>query len=241
MGSYYIIEKEAEAVNGIRSFLAEFHEFHFVGSSDKTDVAMNAILKEMPNLIFVNIDNTIEMPFQFINELKHYLDSDPIIVAISATKDKAYDAIKNGFFDYLLKPFAELELRKILVRVKQNVGLQTPRTVCIKSYKDYKYLNTNEILFLKADNNTTDFYMKDGHKISAFKTLKTFEKVLPKNFFRIHKSYVINSNHVSGINYGKQRCTISKGKLNIPFTKTYMNNVKYINNTLSQSSFISLN
>jgi DNA-binding LytR/AlgR family response regulator len=102
-------------------------------------------------------------------------------------------------------------------------------------------LNTDEILFLKADNNATDFFMRDGSTISAFKTLKVFEGLLPDNFLRIHKSYIINSRHVSRINFGKLVCTVERDIHKIPFTKTYLDNVEIMNNALSKSSFLFLN
>ena len=96
-------------------------------------------------------------------------------------------------------------------------------------------------LFLKADNNTTDFYIKDGSIVNAFKTLKIFEHTLPNNFLRIHKSYIVNIDFVSRINFGKLKCTIDSSSYKLPFTKTYINNIEFINNSLSGISVLSQN
>lgn len=241
MNNYFVIENESTSIERIKSVLDNFEDFYCIGNSSDTNIAMNTILKETPSLVFLSVDNVIESPFKFSNSLNQYLDTPPLVIGISSSKTKAYKAIKNNFFDYLLKPLSDLEVRKTILKAKKDNVFKTQNTVCLKSYKDYRYLNTNEILFLKADNNTTDFYMTDGSTISAFKTLKTYENLLPNSFLRIHKSYVINSNYVSGINYGKLMCTINKCGLNIPFTKTYIDNVKVINKTLSQSALTAMN
>lgn len=83
--------------------------------------------------------------------------------------------------------------------------------------------------------------MSDGNIVSSFKTLKTYETLLPNNFLRIHKSYIINKNHVSRIQYGKLICTIKKNSHDIPFSKTYLNNIETMRSTLSRQTFYLLN
>ena len=222
--------------------MEDYHEFNCVGVSNEYNHALNMILKETPNLIFIDIDSTFEKPFEFVNELNSlFSDYFPVFIAISSSKDKAYEVIKNGFFDFILNPISELEIRKTILKFQKRNTAIVNKNICLKSNKDYQYLNTDEILFLKADNNTTDFYMSDGNIISAFKTLKTFEEVLPENFLRIHKSYIINKNFVSRIQYGKLICTIKKNSYDIPFTKTYIDNIEIMKKTLSHNSFQSLN
>lgn len=241
MRNYFIIDNEPNSIQCFKNVLEGYNGFNYVGTSNQYDHAMNAILKEMPNLVFFNIDNTFNNPFQFLQELHRYCDETPIFFAVSSFKEKAFDVIKSGFFDFLLNPLTELEIRKSILNFQKTFPLESSKKICLKSYKDYQYLNTDEILFLKADNNTTDFYMSDGSVIGAFKTLKTFEDVLPSNFLRIHKSYIINKNYVSRIQFGKSICTIKKNSYDIPFTKTYLGNIEIMKKTLSQDSYLSLN
>ncbi|MDC8004743.1 LytTR family DNA-binding domain-containing protein [Aureisphaera galaxeae] len=212
-----------------------------IGSTSNRKEAINTILKQNPSVVFLNVDGVVERPFELADEVARYSDNPPVFIAISKGKEHAYDVIKHGFVDYLLKPLEELDVRKSIMKLEKRATVERAQTICLKSYKDYQYLNTEDILFLKADNNTTDFYMKDGSVIGAFKTLRTFEDILPKNFLRIHKSYIINSNYVSRIQYGKSLCTISENNFRIPFTKTFIDNVEQINNTLYKSSVLSLN
>ncbi len=241
MKNCFIIENCQESIQRIESMLGDFPDISLIGSSSDRLDAMNIILKENPSLVFLNMDGTIERPFEFASEIMRYTSNPPLFIAISETTDHAYQVIKHEFIDYLLKPLADLDIRKSLLSFQNKVVDADSSTICLKSYKDFQYLNTDDILFLKADNNTTDFYMKDGSVIGAFKTLRTFQDVLPKNFLRIHKSYIINSDYVSRIQYGKCLCTISENDFRIPFTKTFIENVEKMNNALYDSSVLSLN
>jgi DNA-binding LytR/AlgR family response regulator len=219
----------------------EFIEMRYTGSSNQFDEPLNIVLKTSPDLIFINIDLSKIKPFKLIREIQQYAKNIPTFVVLSASKEKAYEVFKQDIFDYILTPANELSLRKCILKYKKKHPTDCSKVICLKSYKDYHYLNTDEILFLKADNNTTDFHLSDGSVVGAFKTLKTYSDVLPANFKRIHKSYIINSDYISRIQYGKALCIIRKHAHQIPFTKTFMENVEQINSSLSRNVHVSMN
>ncbi|RZK01364.1 MAG: LytTR family transcriptional regulator [Flavobacterium sp.] len=56
-----------------------------------------------------------------------------------------------------------------------------------------------EVLFLKADVNYTEVFFQDGERLIVSKTLKELEKsFINHNFFRTHKSYMVNLKYVTG-------------------------------------------
>lgn len=62
-----------------------------------------------------------------------------------------------------------------------------------------KKVNPAEVLFLKADVNYTEVFLQDGERLLVSKTLKELEKQFSNfNFFRTHKSYMVNLNFVTG-------------------------------------------
>ncbi len=237
MCQYLIIEKNKSAIADIQKVLHDFIDFTCIGVTDNYHNSMEKILKETPNLIFFNIDTSIKDPFNFVQELNTFSDDLPTFIAISNSKDRAYEAMKCGFFDLLLNPLSSLEIRKSVLVYQKKTFIQSKRNICLKSYKDYRFLNTDEILFLKADNNSTDFYLENGKVISAFKTLKKFLDILPNNFLRVHKSYILNKNYVSRIQFGKLMCSIKNSNHYVPFTKTYLDIVNLMNDDLSQNIY----
>lgn len=236
MNTYLIIDTDKSLSKEIEGVLSDYSNFYSLGHYSTYDEAMNIILKRKPDIVFFNIDNVIDNCFEFVKELHSYLEIIPDFVAISKTKVLAYEALKNNFIDYLINPLSELEIRKLCLKYKKKQTQEKNTTLCLKSYKDYQYINTDQILFLKADNNTTNFHFSDGSIISAYKTLKIFENALPSNFLRIHKSYIVNKDYVRRINYGKLKCTVSNELEKLPFTKTYIDNIELINQYLTNLS-----
>ena len=112
---------------------------------------------------------------------------------------------------------------------KSEVDIQ----ICIKSYGDYQFISLKDVVYLEADNNTTDFYLLNGKKLSAYKTLKHYENNLPSFFYRIHNSYIVNSNYVSRINTGKQLCYLNNNEVSVSFSKTFKDNIDTIIKTIA--------
>ncbi len=237
--TYTIIEKELAAIKSLEGFFKDNHDYRCVGISSGYDESMDILLKEQPNLVFINLDGRYNA-FDFVNDLYKYIKTIPKVVGLSANTEYAYLSIKNNFFDYLLKPLNHYELRKSISRLSIHENSLSDK-LCLKSYKDYRFIDLDEILFLKADNNTTDFFMNDGNVISAYKTLKFFEDSLPPNFTRIHHSYIINQDFVSRIHFGKSECSLKKNDYQIPFSRSYRNNVVYLEKRLSKKALQSLN
>jgi DNA-binding LytR/AlgR family response regulator len=228
------------AVKLIKTVGNDFSEISFCTINENQEVALNTILKIKPELIIINIESNNINFLEFLFEIAQCIIYRPVFIALSNSKDKAFESYKYDFSDFLLKPLNELSVRKSLLKFQNTFPIKQIETICLKSYKDYQYLNIDEILYLKADNNTTDFYMSDGRLIGAYKTLKVFENNLPQTFLRIHKSYIINRNCISRIHYGKSMCILNN-EHEIPFTKTFIANIDLINSELSKNTMITLN
>ena len=235
--TYAIIDSDATSKLQLQHYLEDYGDFVCTSHATSSTDGLNAILKHLPDIVFVNLNESAYEYFHMIKELHQYIKNIPLIIGISKSKEFAYEAIKNNFFDYWLLPFNEFDIRKTILRLKKQLPKEISHTLCLKSYKDFHYLDTDEILYLKADNNATDFFMKDGTTISAFKTLKSFENKLPENFVRVHQSYILNVNSVSRINYGKSICALKAGKMQLPFSKTYKENIDGLKKVLSKNTY----
>ena len=113
--------------------------------------------------------------------------------------------------------------------------------ICVKSYGDYRYIESEDILYFEADNNSTDIHLNNGEMITAFKTLKHFETVLPTHqFLRIHNSYIINVNQVSRIHTGNTVCYIKNSTTKLPFSKSYKENVDLIISRIAGGNYLEI-
>ena len=234
---FSIVGCDKETVRELQFITGLFREFSCVSVSNEFDESLDSLLKKNPSLVFLDLGQKggLKDPFSFVNELHHYLEELPVFIGIAKSKRLAYDAIKNNFFDLLLTPLSEFEMRKSLMRYQKNLRSKNSERLCLKSYSDYRFIDLDEIQYLKADNNTTDFFLTGDRKVSAYKTLKHFEGSLPCNFLRVHHSYIININHITRINFGKSVIALHDKLPNIPFSKTYKSQVDNLKKTLVTS------
>lgn len=232
-----LISSNSSLTEEIKEVLSGFEKAEFIWSSLQYDEALNHLLKNTPTIVFLDLDSNWKEGSTFLlyHELNLYLEKLPSFIAVSKTKKYSYDVIKSGMRDYLLLPFSEFELRKCFMKFTQEYNKVKSQRICIKSNTDYRFIEMGEVVYLKADNNTTDLFLLDGKKISAYKTLKYFEEKLPSGFLRVHNSYIINTCHISRINFGKSILQLKGFKEFLPFSKTYRKRVEELKDRLNES------
>jgi DNA-binding LytR/AlgR family response regulator len=265
--TYIIIDDDPESVSKTKAIASEFSELNFLASADNYADGVNLILKHMPRLVFLEIDpinKDSNLSLQLINGLLMYLKELPKIVITTKKKDFAFDCIKYEVIDYLLKPLLVIDFVKLVHKLNkintedEVVLVQNPSSsekrgslanfeslnkkksfiLCVKSYGDHRYIDSDDIAYFQADNNSTDIHLKNGEMITAFKTLKHFETVLTNPFIRIHNSYIVNRNFISRIHTGNSLCYIKKTTIKLPFSKSYKTNVDFIISEFANENYI---
>jgi len=206
--------------------------------SSKKDLAYDAIKYEVVDYLLKPLD---------INDFrKAILKFDRIIKS-----DLPHQEVKNpaATFEVLdetltnkLETDEQVEISTITSSENGKINSKEETLIiCIKSYGDYRYIDANDILYFEADNNSTDIHLNNGEMITAFKTLKHFETVLPQSqFLRIHNSYIINVNQVSRIHTGNTVCYIKNSTTKLPFSKSYKENVDLIISRIAGGNYLEI-
>jgi DNA-binding LytR/AlgR family response regulator len=220
MYSYIIYHDNTISVVDYIQKINLFKDYRCIYNSNNIENILTILLEKKPQIVFIikNKKNT-DISLKVIEESTNFLDYYPYLIVISDTKKFALEAIQNGISDYLLDTNINT-LGQSLNRFTKKYKDAVPKTTCIKSYSDYNILKYDEILYLKADNNTTDFKLHNNKIITAFKTLKYFENTLPYYFVRIHKSYIINTRYLSRVHFSRKKCYMNYNE-QLPFSNNY--------------------
>ncbi|WP_296685846.1 LytTR family transcriptional regulator DNA-binding domain-containing protein [Flavobacterium sp.] len=228
--SFLIIDNNTITIKKTLELFENFPNYFCAGVFKDNQTAINQIIKLKPQLIFIGIpfkSNEGDLSFTTITELFQYVDTMPYFIGLTSSPNYALEAIQSGFSDYILKPLNLHQLGKSLFKFEKRNPSTSVATICIKSYSDYQFVALQDIIYLKADNNTTDIQMHNGKIVNAYKTLKHFEITLPFYFLRIHKSYIVNINHVSRIHLSKSKCYMNYNEI-LPFSLNYRDNIDAI-------------
>lgn len=167
-------------------------------------------------MVFLDIRMPVEDGFQLFNKFSHINFE---VVFTTSFEEYALKAIKYAAFDYLMKPVDPEDLQELLERFEKRNAKSTANhrikmllshleaggepnvLVSLPVGKEYKVMNARDIVYCKADVNYTEIISAGGEKMLVTKTLGTVEKILNYPFFfRCHKSYLVNLNHIDSYN-----------------------------------------
>jgi CheY-like chemotaxis protein len=172
--SFIIINENEDSIKEIVGFFENFPNYFCAGIFKDNQNALNQIIKIKPQLVLFSIpDKTNQNSFglKSIEELFQYAETIPYFIAISNSGNKALEAIQSGVSDFILNPLSLNAIGKSLFKFEKRTPPNAINSICIKSYSDYQFVALQDIVYLKADNNTTDIKLDNGKIINAYKTL----------------------------------------------------------------------
>jgi two-component system LytT family response regulator len=214
MLSAIIIEDEKLAREVLISLLEQFFgdKINILGEASSVKQGVSLIQKYQPQLVFLDIQLRGLTGFDLFNHFEEPRSFE--VVFTTAHKEHAIKAIRSGAFDYILKPIAIDDLSDMLKRLEvhlstksketakptssaedENTTKQTSKLV-IPTANGYSLENKELIIYCEGMGNYTKIYLSTGKEMIMSKTLKTIELSLGDSFCRIHKSYLVNNNHI---------------------------------------------
>lgn len=116
---------------------------------------------------------------------------------IYLTANNEVDVIKKAVqtkpVAYISKPFKE---RDIIAGVELLKGEYNNNSILIQTSNGKVEIKTNDILYCQADDVYVHIFIKDK-KFTKRSTLKKLSNLLPENFIRVHRSYVVNKDKIT--------------------------------------------
>ncbi len=183
-----------------------------VAKADSMLNAFEAINKHKPDLVFLDIQMPNGNGFDLLEKFEKI---DFEIIFTTAYDNYAIKAIKFSAVDYILKPIDLEELILAVKRYEEKKGKKPTfdkqiktllsnirpenkvKKVGIPEGDGLIFINLSDIVYCNSDGNYTFFILTSGKKIIASRTLGEYEEMFgDENFFRVHRSHLINLQHV---------------------------------------------
>ena len=210
-----IIDDERPAREVIANYLAEYcPDVEVIAQASSVKTGYSAIVKNSPDLIFLDVEMADGKGFDMLSMFDHI---DFKIIFVTAYSEYAIRAFRFSAVDYLLKPVRIDELIEAVKKVRNSIGTgisseiintllknlkegpEKQSTLIIPHMKGFEVLRVPEIIMCQADGYCTNFFLTGNRKVVSSKNLKHFSGLLEgQDFMRVHHSYIINLEHVTG-------------------------------------------
>jgi two-component system LytT family response regulator len=207
-----IVDDEESARNILYNLLQPYQsQIDIIGQCENVESALDFIKAHQPDLVFLDI----EMPNYSGLELVNFFDTIHFdIIFITAYHQFAVKAFEISAFDYLLKPIEIVRLDQAITKyiaksskllepinykvLKESLAHNSISKLIVSQQGSQKAVLLSDIIAIQANEAYTTIYDIHGQQYTMSKNLKYFEQQFADNheFFRVHKSWMINYHHI---------------------------------------------
>jgi two-component system LytT family response regulator len=209
-----VVDDEQHNIDNLVYLLQEnCPEINVVATALNAAEGSKMIQQHQPELLFLDIQMPGKNGFELLASLTHYSYE---IIFVTAYDQYGIQAIKFSAIDYLLKPINVEELKTAVQKVvqktagkKQNRQLENllqflqqsqqrqEHRIALPTFKETRFIKTDQIIRCESSNNYTTFYFEDGEKLLVSKPIFEYDELLePYGFIRCHQSHLVNRKYI---------------------------------------------
>jgi len=245
-----IVDDEKPARDELSYLISKDYRFDIIETFDNGKKLLEEVKELEFDVLFIDINMPILNGIEVVEALvEHGVECR--VVFVTAYDTHAIKAFELNAIDYLLKPVSEDRLQSSLDRVVQHLdevnyenkigqvlsqlNKEKKEHICFHKNGKIVPVKFNEIIFVKAENKGAIVKtIKDEYVSSS--TLQDFEKNLfDSDFFRCHRSYLINVSFITHIEPWFNRTyqvELEGTDEKIPISRNYVQNFKDLMNII---------
>jgi DNA-binding LytR/AlgR family response regulator len=207
-----IVEDELIIGEDMRNILEKMG-YTVIGVAMDADEAIEFVLLEKPDLILLDINlGGKKDGIQLAEEINKKFEL-PFIFTTSYTDGPTIERAKKvNPLNYLVKPFkpeqlyTAIEIAMFNLAKKEKTGaaeneegLIIKDALFIKEKYRYTKIRIADILWIQAEGNYVELHLADKKELIRASFGSFLERLALYNFFRTHKSYAVNLDHITKI------------------------------------------
>jgi len=209
-----IVDDESLALSRLKRLLNDAGITDITAFDNPID-AMKEVAKTKFDIVFLDISMPQLSGLELANHIIE-LSPETFIVFQTAYSEYALEAFKSGGFDYLMKPVRLEDIQRTLDKVETlrpdiNSESALDKKIIGKSGNKLYIIDTEDIYYIKADLDEVIIKIKEAD-VYVRKKIGELDILLDTpNFYRIHRSYIVNIDKI------KSMRSIEQSKLEISF------------------------
>ena len=219
-----IVDDEQPARDELAFLLKSFADVNVVAQGKNGLEALMLIKEHNPDLVFLDVQMPGLDGFGVIKKLFERKQRLPQIVFATAFDNYAIQAFDVNAVDYVLKPFDKPRIAKAIQRAKKMLEAQTspverleilmgqlalPHPVAktqqaakllVKSQSRMFLVDAADLIYASIQDGTITIFTRDFEGVSNYRTIEELASAVDSdNFWRAHRSYLVNINHIKEV------------------------------------------
>jgi len=200
-----VVDDEVLARSIIREYLADHVEIEIAAECSNGFEAVKAVTELKPDLLFLDV----QMPKLNGFEVLELIESDVVVIFITAYEQYAVKAFEVHAVDYLLKPFSRERFEEALERAKEKLEKrefpdqqelvssarprgETAERVLVRDGTRVFVIPADKIDYIEAQDDYVSIH-SEGKSHLKKQRLADLQAILdPTRFVRVHRSYILN-------------------------------------------------
>ncbi len=215
-----------------KKILAHCPQIALAGMASNVPDGVKLIKEQKPQLVFLDVEMP---PLTGFDLLKTFSPVEFEVIFVTAFTDFAYKAFKVAAVDYLHKPFLDQELVIAVAKAEEKIVQKAPNAIHhllnninnntvdnvkigLPTLSGITYVRVKDIMHIEGANEYCRFHFMDKPAEMISKKMGEIEEVLKEyNFYRIHKSHIVNLSYVKQYLRGEggQVCLTDNTMLNV--------------------------
>lgn len=213
----YIIDDEPLAIQVLERHIEHLNNFEVVGTNTNPLKGFSELQTKKVDLLFIDI----EMPELSGLELIEALTKRPEVVLTTAHREFAVEGFELNVMDYLVKPIPLSRFLKTIEKFSKILSIKPKvhqnKYIYIQADRKKVKIYFNHVLFLEGVKDYVKI-VSNNQKLMTKSSIGVFYENLPKDqFCRIHKSYVVNLQHIDAFSTKH----VEIGKTSLPIGRSY--------------------
>ena len=223
-----VIDDEPLAREGLANYIGKIDFLNFIGEGNNPTEVFALEKNETLDLIFMDIQMPVMTGIEYLKATKNR----PMVIITTAYPSYALEGFELDVLDYMVKPITFDRFYKGVSKARDYFLMDKREWNLPKSTleADYFFVKCDAVFekifyadveYVQALQNYVVIYTSD-RKYMTLLSMKRMEELLgPKNFIRVHKSYLIALDKICAVEKAKIRLTHAE----IPLSRNYRETV----------------
>jgi two-component system LytT family response regulator len=199
-----IVDDNQDSLEILKFFVNQIKDFRIVDTCKNGEQLIDSVMKYKADLVIADINMPQKSGLEAIKECLEFT-ADLKFIFVTGYNEFAVEAFAISAVDYIVKPIEKIRIFKALERAKTIINNERTelgdtgiKRLSVRSNSSFYYIPFQDIIFIEKSGKKCIIYT-NTQTIETYENISDIFEQLDQNFYRTHRSYIVNLRMLSHI------------------------------------------